>query len=78
MWTSDVGTQARRAGAGAPPCIALDRARADGPCVRMGCPEGRVLMLSEPLLVVARLARKFEDLAIRYVVGGSHASSLYG
>ena len=35
-------------------------------------------MLSEPLLVVARLARTFEDLAIRYVVGGSLASSLYG
>ncbi len=35
-------------------------------------------MLSEPLLVVARLARTFEDLGIRYVVGGSLASSLYG
>ena len=35
-------------------------------------------MLSEPLLVVARLARTFEDLAIRYAVGGSLASSLYG
>jgi hypothetical protein len=35
-------------------------------------------MLSEPLLVVARLARAFEDLAIRYLVGGSLASSLYG
>ena len=35
-------------------------------------------MLSEPLLVVARLARTFDDLAIRYVVGGSLASSLYG
>jgi len=35
-------------------------------------------MLSEPLLVVARLARTFEALAIRYVVGGSLASSLYG
>jgi hypothetical protein len=35
-------------------------------------------MLSEPLLVVARLARAFDDLAIRYVVGGSLASSLYG
>jgi len=35
-------------------------------------------MLSEPLLVVARLARTFEDLAIPYVVGGSLASSLYG
>ena len=35
-------------------------------------------MLSEPFLVVARLARTFEDLAIRYVVGGSLASSLYG
>jgi len=35
-------------------------------------------MLSEPLLVVARLARTFEDLVIRYVVGGSLASSLYG
>jgi hypothetical protein len=35
-------------------------------------------MLSEPLLVVARLARAFDDLAIRYVVGGSLASSLHG
>ena len=35
-------------------------------------------MLSEPLLVVGRLARAFDDLAIRYVVGGSLASSLYG
>jgi hypothetical protein len=35
-------------------------------------------MLSEPLLAVARLARAFDDLAIRYVVGGSLASSLYG
>ncbi len=35
-------------------------------------------MLSEPLLVVARLARTFDDLAIRYLVGGSLASSLYG
>ena len=35
-------------------------------------------MLSEPLLVVARLARAFDDLGIRYVVGGSLASSLYG
>jgi hypothetical protein len=35
-------------------------------------------MLSEPLLVVARLALTFEDLAIRYEVGGSLASSLYG
>jgi hypothetical protein len=35
-------------------------------------------MLSEPLLVIARLARAFDDLGIRYVVGGSFASSLYG
>ena len=35
-------------------------------------------MLSEPLIVVARLARAFDDLGIRYVVGGSLASSLYG
>ncbi len=35
-------------------------------------------MFSEPLLVVARLARTFDDLAIRYSVGGSLASSLYG
>jgi len=35
-------------------------------------------MLSEPLLVVARLARAFDDLSIRYVVGGSLASSLHG
>jgi hypothetical protein len=35
-------------------------------------------MLAEPLLVVARLARAFHDLAISYVVGGSLASSIYG
>lgn len=35
-------------------------------------------MLSEPLLVVARLARAFDDLGIRYLVGGSLASSIYG
>lgn len=35
-------------------------------------------MLSEPILVVARLARTFDDLGIRYLVGGSLASSLYG
>jgi hypothetical protein len=35
-------------------------------------------MLSEPLVVVTRLARAFDDLAIRYVVGGSFASSLHG
>ena len=35
-------------------------------------------MLSEPLLVVARLVRAFDNFAIRYVVGGSLASSLYG
>jgi hypothetical protein len=35
-------------------------------------------MLSEPFQVVAELARAFEHLGIRYVVGGSLASSLYG
>jgi hypothetical protein len=35
-------------------------------------------MLSEPLLVVAGLARAFDDLGIRYPVGGSLASSIYG
>jgi hypothetical protein len=35
-------------------------------------------MLSEPVLVVAELARVFDTLGIRYVVGGSVASSLYG
>jgi len=35
-------------------------------------------MFSEPVLVVAKLARVFEGLEIRYVVGGSVASSLYG
>jgi len=35
-------------------------------------------MLSEPVLVVAELARVFDALGIRYVVGGSVASSLYG
>jgi hypothetical protein len=35
-------------------------------------------MHSQPIHVVARLARAFDDLGIRYVVGGSFASSLYG
>lgn len=35
-------------------------------------------MLSEPVLVVAELARVFDAIGIRYVVGGSVASSLYG
>ena len=35
-------------------------------------------MLSEPVLVVAKLARVFDVLGIRYVVGGSVASSIYG
>jgi hypothetical protein len=35
-------------------------------------------MLSEPILVVARLVRVFDALQIRYVVGGSLASSIYG
>jgi hypothetical protein len=35
-------------------------------------------MLSEPVLVVAKLARLFDALGIRYVVGGSVASSMYG
>lgn len=35
-------------------------------------------MLSEPVLVVAELARVLDGLGIRYVVGGSVASSLYG
>jgi len=35
-------------------------------------------MLSEPLVVVAQLARAFDALRIRYLVGGSLASSIYG
>jgi hypothetical protein len=35
-------------------------------------------MLSEPILAVAKLASVFNTLGIRYVVGGSVASSLYG
>lgn len=35
-------------------------------------------MLSEPVLVVAKLARVFDALGISYVVGGSLASSIYG
>ena len=35
-------------------------------------------MVFEPLVVVATLARVFDDLNIRYVVGGSLASSMYG
>jgi hypothetical protein len=35
-------------------------------------------VLSEPLVVVARLAGLFDDLAVPYLVGGSLASSVYG
>ena len=35
-------------------------------------------MFSEPLLVVATLARVFDTMKIRYLVAGSVASSLYG
>jgi hypothetical protein len=35
-------------------------------------------MHSEPLIVIARLARAFDELGIVYLVGGSFASSLYG
>ena len=35
-------------------------------------------MLSEPILVVAKIARVFDNLGIRYLVGGSLASSIYG
>ena len=35
-------------------------------------------MLSEPILVLARLVRVFDALGIRYLVGGSLASSVYG
>lgn len=35
-------------------------------------------MLSEPLLVVARVAAVLEDLSVPYFVGGSLASSVYG
>lgn len=35
-------------------------------------------MLSDPLVVVAVLARHFDDLGIQYLVGGSLASSVYG
>ena len=35
-------------------------------------------MLSEPILVVAKLASVFDALGIPYIVGGSVASSLYG
>ncbi len=35
-------------------------------------------MLSDPLVVVARIASTFDDLSIQYIVGGSLASSIYG
>jgi hypothetical protein len=35
-------------------------------------------MLSDPIIVVARLARVLDDLGIPYLVGGSLASSVYG
>lgn len=35
-------------------------------------------MLSEPVLVVVKVVRAFDELGIEYVVGGSLASSVYG
>ena len=35
-------------------------------------------MLSEPILVIARLVQAFDTLGVEYVVGGSLASSVYG
>lgn len=35
-------------------------------------------MLAEPIRVVATVARAFDSLGIRYLIGGSVASSLYG
>lgn len=35
-------------------------------------------MLSEPILVVAKLASVFDAMKIQYIVGGSLASSVYG
>ncbi len=35
-------------------------------------------MLSEPILVVARIVQAFDSMGITYVVGGSLASSIYG
>ena len=35
-------------------------------------------MLSEPIQVIAKLAHAFDDQGIRYLVGGSLASSVYG
>ncbi|GMV19412.1 MAG: hypothetical protein HS104_20915 [Polyangiaceae bacterium] len=36
------------------------------------------MVLGDPLLVVGLLVRAFDELGIRYVVGGSVASSVYG
>lgn len=36
------------------------------------------MVLGDPLLVVGLLVRAFDELGIRYVVGGSVASSMYG
>ena len=35
-------------------------------------------MLGDPLLVVGRIAKALDQLGVRYVVGGSVASSVYG
>ena len=36
------------------------------------------MMLSEPIQITSRIAKEFERLGIRYLVGGSLASSLHG
>jgi len=50
--------------------VALDRAGADGPRLRLGRPQSRVLMLPAPILVVVKLASVLDALKIRYLVGG--------
>lgn len=35
-------------------------------------------MLTEPLVVVARIVAVFDELSVQYIVGGSLASSVYG
>src|SRR5439155_22434471 len=62
-----------------PSCrVPLDFPRINASRFWLGYTEDRLLMPSDPLIVIARLAHILNDLQIQYVVGGSMASSVYG
>src|SRR5207245_1631320 len=70
--------ECQRARADAAIGFATPRRRHDAPRFRVGSRSRRLLMLSEPIAVVASIGSTFDSLSIPYVVGGSIASSVYG